>query len=76
MSMKRVSRAEAEVYPLPGRDWHSDLGPESIPTKRISFGVSVALRDRIRRPGTAGDRLLLLASGSTGIVREGAGVAP
>lgn len=39
--MKRVSRAEAEVHPLPGRDWHTYLGPQNIPTHRISMGVSV-----------------------------------
>ena len=39
--MKRVSRDETEVYPLPGRDWHTYLGPQNIATERISFGVSV-----------------------------------
>ena len=33
--------AEAEVYPLPGRDWHTYLGPQNVPTERISFGVSI-----------------------------------
>ena len=41
MAMKRVSRDEAEIYPLPGRDWHTYLGPDNIPTERISFGVSI-----------------------------------
>ncbi len=39
--IKRVSRAEATVVPLPGRDWHTYIGPENIPTERVSLGVSV-----------------------------------
>ena len=39
--IKRVSRAEAAVLPLPGRDWHTYLGPHNAATERISFGVSV-----------------------------------
>lgn len=39
--IKRVTREEAQVYPLPGRAWHTYLGPENIATQRISFGVSV-----------------------------------
>ncbi len=39
--MKRVSRAEAEVYPLPGRDWHTYLGPQNIADRAHLFGVSV-----------------------------------
>jgi quercetin dioxygenase-like cupin family protein len=39
--MKRVSREEAEVFPLPGRNWHTYVGPANIPTERVSFGVSV-----------------------------------
>jgi hypothetical protein len=34
--MKRVTRGEANVVPLPGRDWHTYLGPENIATERIS----------------------------------------
>ncbi len=39
--IKRVSRAEAEVFPLPGRDWHTYIGPQNTPTERVSMGVSV-----------------------------------
>jgi quercetin dioxygenase-like cupin family protein len=39
--IKRVSREEATVVPLPGRDWHTYIGPENIPTERVSLGVSV-----------------------------------
>ena len=38
---KRVSREEAQVVPLPGRDWHTYIGPENTPTERVSLGVSV-----------------------------------
>ncbi len=39
--IKRVSRAEADITPLPGRDWFSYIGPENTPTKNVSVGVSV-----------------------------------
>jgi quercetin dioxygenase-like cupin family protein len=39
--IKRVSRAEAEIVPLPGRVWHSYFGPPNSPAKNISMGVSV-----------------------------------
>ena len=39
--IKRVSRAEADVFPLPGRDWHTYIGPQNTPTERVSMGVSV-----------------------------------
>ena len=39
--IKRVAREEATVVPLPGRDWHTYIGPENIPTERVSLGVSV-----------------------------------
>jgi quercetin dioxygenase-like cupin family protein len=38
---KRVARDEAEVTPLPGRDWHTYIGPHNAPTERVSMGVSV-----------------------------------
>lgn len=39
--MKRVSRSDGEDYPLPGRDWHTHMGPQNVPTESISFGVSI-----------------------------------
>jgi quercetin dioxygenase-like cupin family protein len=39
--IKRVSRAETEVLPLPGRDWHFYIGPENSGTNRVTLGVSV-----------------------------------
>ena len=39
--IKRVSRDEAAVYPLPGRDYHLYIGPENTATERVSLGVSV-----------------------------------
>jgi quercetin dioxygenase-like cupin family protein len=38
---KRVTREEAEVLPLPGRDWHTYIGPHNTPTEHVSMGVSV-----------------------------------
>jgi quercetin dioxygenase-like cupin family protein len=38
---KRVARDEAEVMPLPGRDWHSYFGPGNGPGVNGSLGVSV-----------------------------------
>lgn len=37
----RITRAEAVVTPLPGRDWHTYLGPQNTATERVSIGVSV-----------------------------------
>ncbi len=37
----RVTREEAAVTPLPGRDWHQYLGPWNAPTRYLSMGVSV-----------------------------------
>ena len=37
----RLSRAEAAVTPLPGRNWHSYIGPTNAPTEHLSMGVSV-----------------------------------
>lgn len=39
--IKRVARAEAELYPLPGRNWFTYIGPQNTPTERVSMGVSV-----------------------------------
>jgi quercetin dioxygenase-like cupin family protein len=37
----RITRAQTEITPLPGRDWHTYIGPENAPTQRVSMGVSV-----------------------------------
>jgi transketolase len=39
--IKRVSRDEAELHPLPGRNWYTYVGPQNVPTERVSMGVSV-----------------------------------
>jgi quercetin dioxygenase-like cupin family protein len=39
--MKRVSRQEADIHPLPGRVWHTYVGPQNTPTELVSMGVSV-----------------------------------
>jgi quercetin dioxygenase-like cupin family protein len=39
--IKRVARAEAELFPLPGRNWFTYVGPQNTPTERVSMGVSV-----------------------------------
>ncbi|MBF6606646.1 MAG: cupin domain-containing protein [Chloroflexi bacterium] len=39
--IKRVGREEASLYPLPGRNWLTYIGPENTPTARVSMGVSV-----------------------------------
>ncbi len=39
--IKRVGREEASLYPLPGRNWYSYVGPDNVPTERVSMGVSV-----------------------------------
>ncbi len=39
--IKRVTRAEAEITPLPGRDWYSYAIPGRTPTKNSSMGVSI-----------------------------------
>jgi quercetin dioxygenase-like cupin family protein len=39
--IKRVARGEAEVVPLPGRDWFSYFGPQNSPARNVSMGVSV-----------------------------------
>jgi quercetin dioxygenase-like cupin family protein len=37
----RISREETSITPLPGRDWHTYVGPWNTPTKHLSMGVSV-----------------------------------
>src|SRR5512138_2399100 len=37
----RVTRDEATVHPLPGRDWYYYIGPENSPARNVSMGVSV-----------------------------------
>lgn len=39
--IKRVSRGEATLAPLPGRDWFTYISPENAPTKHVTVGVSV-----------------------------------
>lgn len=39
--IKRVGREQTSIYPLPGRTWHTYIGPDNIPTERVSMGVSV-----------------------------------
>ncbi len=39
--IKRVARTEAEVLPLPGRDWFQYLGPKNSPARNVSVGVSI-----------------------------------
>ncbi len=39
--IKRVARGEAEVFALPGRDWHQYIGPQNSPARNVSVGVAV-----------------------------------
>lgn len=39
--IKRVARGEAEVFPLPGRDWFLYVGPQNSPARNVTVGVSV-----------------------------------
>ncbi len=39
--IKRVARGEAEVFPLPGRDWYLYVGPQNSPARNVTVGVSV-----------------------------------
>ena len=39
--IKRVERAEAQVFPLPGRDWLLYIGPQNSPARNVSVGVSI-----------------------------------
>ena len=59
--IKRVSRAEAEVFPLPGRDWHTYIGPQNTPTDRVTDWLS---KPNLR--GQAKGYLTEIAPGRTG----------
>jgi quercetin dioxygenase-like cupin family protein len=37
----RMSRTETAITPMPGRNWHSYIGPQIAPTTHLSMGVSV-----------------------------------
>jgi quercetin dioxygenase-like cupin family protein len=37
----RVTRAQADITLLPGRDWHTYIGPQNTPTEYLILGVSV-----------------------------------
>jgi mannose-6-phosphate isomerase-like protein (cupin superfamily) len=39
--IKRVTREEAKVYPLPGRDWYLYIGPENSPSRHLTVSVSI-----------------------------------
>ena len=39
--IKRVARGEAEIFPLPGRDWFLYVGPQNSPARNVTVGVSV-----------------------------------
>jgi quercetin dioxygenase-like cupin family protein len=39
--IKRVGREEAEIFPLPGRDWFLYIGPENSPARHLTVSVSV-----------------------------------
>jgi quercetin dioxygenase-like cupin family protein len=39
--IKRVARADAEVFPLPGRNWYLYIGPQNSPARNVTVGVSV-----------------------------------
>lgn len=39
--IKRVARSDAEVFPLPGRDWFLYIGPQNSPARNVTVGVSV-----------------------------------
>ena len=60
----RMSRAETAITPMPGRNWHSYIGPQTAPTTHLSMGVSVyepgARPDGPRPRGRGGDRVLRL----------------
>lgn len=36
-----ITRSDAALTPLPGRDWFSYVGPWNAPTERLSMGVSI-----------------------------------
>jgi quercetin dioxygenase-like cupin family protein len=37
----RITRADTATTPLPGRDWHTYIGPQNRVSERLSMGVSV-----------------------------------
>lgn len=37
----RVSRSEATVYPLPGRDWLLYIGPQNSAARNVTVGVAI-----------------------------------
>jgi quercetin dioxygenase-like cupin family protein len=39
--IKRVARDEAQVFPLPGRDWLLYIGPQNSPARNVSVGLAV-----------------------------------
>lgn len=39
--IKRVARDEAQLYPLPGRDWRLYIGPQNSPARNLTVGVAV-----------------------------------
>ncbi len=39
--IRRVTRGEAEVFPLPGRDWFLYLGPQNSDARNLTVGVAV-----------------------------------
>ncbi len=39
--IKRVARDEAEIYPLPGRDWFLYIGPQNSPARHLTVSVSI-----------------------------------
>jgi quercetin dioxygenase-like cupin family protein len=39
--IKRVAQDEAQVYPLPGRDWLLYIGPQNSPARNVSVGLAI-----------------------------------
>jgi quercetin dioxygenase-like cupin family protein len=39
--IKRVTRDEAVVYPLPGRDWLLYVGPQNSPAQHLTVSVTI-----------------------------------
>jgi len=39
--LKIVRREEAEVYPLPGRDWLLYIGPQNSAARNLTVGVAI-----------------------------------
>lgn len=39
--LKAVKREDADVYPLPGRDWLLSVGPENTDAKGLTVGVAI-----------------------------------